>query len=205
MDEVSREWLRLLDGSPAERATGVERLHGLLVRIARREVHRRQTPVRGAELDDLAQQAATDATLAILSKLPTFRGESRFTTWAYKFVMLEVSNKLGRHYWRNPPAALGQEDWDRLPAGAGMDPGAQAEAAELVGAVRVAVETTLTERQRLVFVDIVLHGMPLDALAHKLGISRGAVYKTVWDARRKIRTYLVANHYLNDDVVLDAP
>ena len=204
MEAESREWLRLLDPSAADRSAGVERLHQLMVRVARSEVRRRQTPIGGTELDDIAQQAATDATMAILHKLPTFRGESRFTTWAYKFAMLEVSNKLGRHYWRDPPASLAQEDWDRLPAGSGVDPSTHAEAVELAAAVRVAVEKKLTDRQREVFVDIVLHGVPLDALAHKLGMSRNAVYKTVWDARRKIRDFLIANHYLTEHIELDA-
>jgi RNA polymerase sigma-70 factor, ECF subfamily len=204
VDAESREWLRQLDASAADRDTGVQRLHQLLLRVARSEVHRRQTPIGGTELDDIAQQAATDATMAILNKLPTFRGESRFTTWAYKFAMLEVSNKVGRHYWRDPPITLGREDWDRLPADSGIDPSRHAEAAELAAAVRVAVETKLTARQREVFVDIVLRDMPLDALAHKLGITRNAVYKTVWDARRKIRDFLIANHHLTEHVELDA-
>ena len=58
-------------------------------------------------------QAADDAMLAILAKLGDFRGESRFITWAYRFVMLEVSSKLGRHYWRNPPVALDAGQWER--------------------------------------------------------------------------------------------
>ena len=65
------------------------------------------------ELTDLAHQAADDAMLAILAKLAGFRGESRFMTWAYRFVMLEVSSKLGRHYWRDPPVALDAGQWKR--------------------------------------------------------------------------------------------
>ena len=55
--------------------------------------------IGGPELDDLAHQACADAMLAITAKLDQFRHESRFTTWAYRFVILEVSNKLGRHFW----------------------------------------------------------------------------------------------------------
>jgi RNA polymerase sigma-70 factor (ECF subfamily) len=78
----------------------------------------------GRELDDLAHQAAADAMLAILAKLGSFRGESRFTTWAYRFVVLEVSSKLGRHYWRRHPAEhLEAEDWDRLPDRLGVGSG----------------------------------------------------------------------------------
>ena len=66
-------------------------------------------------------QAAADALMDIIAKLGQFRGESRFTTWAYKFVIFEVSAKVGRHYWRHLGAAMAAEDWDRLPDRFGLD------------------------------------------------------------------------------------
>jgi RNA polymerase sigma-70 factor, ECF subfamily len=121
--------------------------HQLLLRIARNEVHRRgaQTPITGPELDDLAHQAAGDAMLAIGGKLDQFRGESRFTSWAYKFGIFEVSSKLARHFWLNLSAPMEAEDWDRLPDRFGLDPAA-AESRELIAALRLAVEDELTER-----------------------------------------------------------
>src|ERR1700741_3389099 len=88
----------------------------MLVRIAQGEAARRGPRLRitGPELDDLAYQAAADALVAITRKLGQFRGESRFTTWAYKFVIFEVSAKIGRHFWRHPVVPLDAEDWDRL-------------------------------------------------------------------------------------------
>jgi RNA polymerase sigma-70 factor (ECF subfamily) len=105
LDEESASWLRRLHAADGQRHAAERELHARLVRIALAEVRRRQarTAVTGPELDDLAHQAAGDAMLAILAKLGDFRGESRFITWAYRFVILEVSSKLGRHYWRNPP------------------------------------------------------------------------------------------------------
>lgn len=203
MDAESQEWLRLLHSSNPRRDSGIARLHEQLLRAAHSEVRRRHTRITGIELDDIAQQAASDATVAVLEKLATFRGESRFTTWAYKFVILEVANKLGRHYWRNPPVALQTEDWNRLPERFSVDPSQHAEAVELTAAIRRAVETTLTERQRQMFVDIVVKGIPLDALVIKLGVNRNAVYKAVFEARRKIREFLVANEYLTDHAALD--
>lgn len=203
MDADSREWLQLLHAANTQRDTGIARLREQLLRAAHREVRRRHTRFTGIELDDIAQQAASDATVAVLDKLATFRGESRFTTWAYKFVILEVANKLGRHYWRDPAVALPTEDWNRLPERFGVDPSQHAEAAELTAAIRRAVETTLTERQRQMFVDIVVNGIPLDALVAKLGVNRNAIYKAVFEARRKIREFLVANDYLTDHVALD--
>lgn len=195
-DDESAEWLRVLDRGAADHDVGLARLHERLLRSARAELHRRSTSVTGPELDDLAHQATGDAMLAILAKLGTFRGESRFTTWAYRFVVLEVSHKLGRHYWRTAPQALDEEQWDSLPDRLGVDPHQHAEARQLASVVRRAVDETLTEHQRAVFVAVVLEGVPLDALCARDGVSRSAVYKTVFDARRKIRAALVANGYL---------
>ena len=173
----------------------------MLVRAARREVARPgpHQQITGPELEDLAYQAAGDALLAIMQKIGQFRGESRFTTWAYKFVVFEVSAKIGRHFWRNPARSLDAEDWDRLPDRFGFDPARESEWRDLLGAVRRAVETELTPRQREVFVAIVLNDVPLDALVVKLGSNRNAIYKMLFDARRKLRADLVANGYLNDE------
>jgi RNA polymerase sigma-70 factor (ECF subfamily) len=201
LDDASAEWIRGLNGTGTVREAALARLHGLLVRVAVRELRRREagTWVPGRELDDLAHQAAGDAMLAILGKLHSFRGESRFTTWAYRFVILEVSSKLGRHYWRQHPADhLEAEDWDRLPDRLGADPGELAGRAELVKAVRQAVDETLTDHQRRLFVAVVLNEVPLDALVARLGTNRNAVYKAIFDARRKIRGFLVANGYLEE-------
>lgn len=191
----------MLGSTGPQRESALARLHDLLLRVAVHELRRREpmSGVGGAELDDLAHQAAADAMLAVLDKLDTFRGESRFTTWVYRFVVLEVSNKLGRHYWRRHPAAmLDSEDWDRLPDRFGVDPGAHAERVELIAAMRTAIDETLTDHQRGLFIALVVNGVPLDALIDRLGTSRGAVYKTIFDARRKIRAHLVANGYLDD-------
>jgi len=201
LDDASSEWICALNGTGAVREGALARLHAMLVRGAVRELRRREagTWISGLELDDLAHQAADDAMLAILGKLGTFRGESRFTTWAYRFVVLEVSGKLGRHYWRRHPAErLEAEEWARLPDRLGAGPGEDAEQAELVKAVRQAVEETLTEHQRRLFVAVVLNEVPLDALVARLGTNRNAIYKAVFDARRKIRGFLVANGYLED-------
>ena len=205
LDEESREWLTRLAGtgrdarSTAEREQALARLHDLLLRAARAELRRRSRPagVEGRERDDLAHQAADDALLAITGKLDRFRGDSRFTTWAYKFVIFEVSAKLGRHYWRNPPVQAADEAWERIPDRFGADPAQHAESRELARALRRAVAEALSDRQRRVFVAIIDDGIPLDALADELGSTRNALYKTMFDARRKIRAHLVAHGYLN--------
>jgi RNA polymerase sigma-70 factor (ECF subfamily) len=206
LDAESTRWVQALTGPGAAREAALARLHELLLRIARRELARRgpRLAVTGPELDDLAYQAAADALLAITGKVGQFRGESRFTTWAYKCVILEVSAKIGRHFWRHPAVPLGAEQWERLPDRFSFDPAREAEWRDLAAAVRRAVDTELTPRQREVFVAIVVNGVPLDALVVSLGSSRGAIYKVMFDARRKLRAVLAANGYLPDDSARDS-
>lgn len=198
MDRESAEWLRGLGATGAPKDAAVTELHALLLRIARAEVNRRRARLQlsGPELDDLAHQAAADALMAITSKLDQFRGESQFTTWAYKFVVLEVSTKIGRHFWRHPTVAMDTEDWERLPDRFGLDPARESEWHDLIAAVRRAVDDVLTEHQRRIFIAIVMAGVPLDTVALALGTNRNAIYKNMFDARRKIRARLAADGYL---------
>ena len=172
----------------------------MLLRAARAEVRRRSArrPIEGREQEDLAQQAADDAMVAIIGKLAQFRGESRFTTWAYKFVVLEVSAQLAGRFGRQPTVQIGDDAWDRIPDRFGIDPARHAESVELVEALRAAVARSLSERQRRVFVALVVDGVPLDALAAELGSTRNAIYKTMFDARRKVRAHLLAHGYLRE-------
>ncbi len=190
----------LAETGPRQEAA-LARLHELLVRIARAEAQRRGPRVRitGPELDDLACQAAADALMAITGKLGQFRGESRFTTWACKFAIFEVSAKIGRHFWRHPAVPLDAEDWNRLPDRFGFEPARESEWRDLLAALRGAVDDELTPRQREVFVAIVLNDVPLDTLVIKLGSNRNAIYKVLFDARRKLRAALVAGGYLGHD------
>jgi len=201
LDPQSVEWLQALAGTGEQREAALVRLHGLLVRIAQGEVRRRGPRLRitGPELDDLAHQAAADALVAITGKLGQFRGESRFTTWAYKFVIFEVSAKIGRHFWRHPSVPFDAEDWERLPGRFGFDPAQEAEWRDLLAALHRAVDEELTARQRRIFVALVLNGVPLDTLAIEMASNRNAIYKTMFDARRKLRAALAANGYLSDD------
>ena len=201
LDAESEEWPRVLACTGPRREEALARLHGLLVRVAQKEVARRAARLRitGPELDDLAYQAAADALVAITSKLGQFRGESRFTTWAYKFVVLEVSAKIGRHFWRHPAVRLDAEDWERLPDRFGFDPAREAEWRDLLAALHRAVDKELTARQRRIFAAIVLNNVPLDALVIELASNRNAIYQTLFDARRKLRAALAADGYIAED------
>ena len=136
--------------------------------------------------------------ISILRKLDTFRGESRFTTWAYKFVIFEVSNKVARHFWVNAPERLDTEQWERLPDQFGYSPEEAARSAELFDTIRATVDRELTAHQREVFVEVIVNCVPADALCEKLGTNRNAIYKTIYDARRKIHSSLVSRGYIEE-------
>jgi len=201
LDAEAAVWVEGLLGVGDIREAATVRLYELLLRVARAEVRRRGSKLRvtGAELDDLAYQAAADATVAVVAKVGEFRGDSRFTTWACKFAIFEVSSKIGRHFWQRPAVAMGEEDWDRLPNRLGVDPAREAEWRDVLGALRRAVDEDLTDHQRRIFVAIVVNGVPLDALVVELGSNRNAIYKTLFDARRKLRAALVTHGYIGDD------
>ncbi|HEX3541339.1 MAG TPA: sigma-70 family RNA polymerase sigma factor [Acidimicrobiales bacterium] len=202
VDADSVAWLEgLRSVGPMHDATTV-RLYELLLRVAKSEGRRRssaQLGIAGPELDDLAHQAAADAMVLVVAKAGEFRGESRFTTWACKFAIFEVSTKIGRHVWRHPTTSMDMEDWDRLPDRFGLDPAEASEWRALIAALRAAVDHDLTGHQRRIFIAIVLNGVPLDALVAELGSTRNAIYKALFDARRKLRASLVTNGYLAED------
>jgi RNA polymerase sigma-70 factor (ECF subfamily) len=181
-------WLHELR-DPATREVAAAQLHALLLRAARFEVARRRHSVghvRPGDVDDLAMQAADDALIAILAKLDTFRGASRFTTWAYKFVLLEAAVKMRRRAWQGREVTIDDAAWTRFAAVDGDD----LEARELLAAIAEAVPRCLTDHQRRVLTALALDGVPVDVLAERLDTTRGALYKTLHDARRRLRAEL---------------
>lgn len=194
------DWVAELRSGAANREDAVARLHELLLRAARSEARRRgpRLGIGGPELDDLAAEAASDSLLAILAKLEQFRGESRFLTWTYKFVVLEVAHKTTRHAWRRSAPLWDEDEWRALPDRFGFSPSEVVERREALVELRRGVQEDLTGHQRRVFEAIVLHGVPLDVVVEDLGSTRGAVYKTLFDARRKLRARLVAKGYMDD-------
>jgi RNA polymerase sigma factor (sigma-70 family) len=199
----NRVWVRDLSSSGDRRELASRRLYEVLLRAARVEVGRRAARLRlvGPELDDMAHQAAADALLAICGKVETFRGDCKFTTWAYKFVIFDVAAKVNRHFWQRAGVAFDDEDWERLPARLGIEPESHAESRDLMDAVHRAVDEKLTAKQRMVFVALVLNGMSTDVLADQLGATRNAIYKVMFDARRKLRTALVDAGYLPEQQI----
>src|SRR6478609_2768120 len=173
---------------PGAEAAVVE-LHALLLKAARFEVGRRRDSLphlRGGDHEDLAQQSADDALLAVLGKLGEFRGESRFTTWAYKFALLEAGVKMRRRAWQGREVPLEDEAWSVL-ADARRGVAHETETRDLIAALGEEIERSLSAHQRAVLVAVTLNDVPIDVLAERLGSTRGALYKTLHDARRKLR------------------
>ncbi len=193
----SRAWLNALQSTGPAYDQAVESLHALLLRAARFEVSRRRASlgyVRGEELDDVAVQAADDALMAVLAKLDGFRGESRFTTWAYKFALLEAGVRVRRRAWQEREVVLDSDSWTQF-AQPAAGPDADAEQAELLRALAGCIGDELTAHQRRVLVSLAIDGVPIDVLAERLGTTRGALYKTLHDARRKLRATLAARDF----------
>jgi RNA polymerase sigma-70 factor, ECF subfamily len=198
----SRWWLEALRGRGPEHERAVAELHGLLLRAARFEVGRRRAGlafVRGEELEDIALQAADDALVAVLAKLDTFGGRSRFTTWAYKFALLEAGVRLRRRAWQGREVVLDDAGWTRF-ADEAAAPQADVETSELISAVGTCIAEGLTPHQRRVLVALAIDGVPIDVLAERLGTTRGALYKTLHDARRRLRAALAEGGFPVEEI-----
>jgi len=195
--EETRAWITALRGPAGPRDQALAELHALLLRAARFELARRRSQLdhlAARDIEDLATEAADDALMAILRKLDSFRGTSRFTTWAYKFALLEAGVKARRRAWHGREIVIDEHAWPQLPD-AGRSAQQCLEAAEMLRALRSAVRSSLTPHQREVFSALALNGVPIDVLAERLNTTRGALYKTLHDARRKLRAALETAGY----------
>ena len=191
-DVESREWLHDLRSDGVAGDEAIARLHALLLRATRFEVARRRSTLphlRGDELADIATEAADDALMSVLERLDDFRGASSFTTWVYKFALLEAAVTLRKRAWQGREVPLEPESWSLIPS-AGLEPDAELEQSELLTTLQTAIADKLTPHQRRVLVALALNGVPIDVLADRLGTTRGALYKTLHDARRKLRRHL---------------
>jgi RNA polymerase sigma-70 factor (ECF subfamily) len=192
------DWVATLGGAGPERDEAMRLLHGLLLRAARCQVTRMRTtlgPVGAVVVDEIANQSADEAMMAVLGKLSTFEGRSRFSTWAYKFAVLQAATNVRKHAWRDRDVHL---DGLELLADRGGGPEQYAEAAELATVVRRAILTELSPHQRRILVALVVDEVPIDVLAERLGTNRNALYKTLHDARRKLRAHLHGTGHLTD-------
>lgn len=167
-DQGESVWRHDLTDPGAPGHAAQRNLHELLLRATRRQVWRlrHQLPGAGAsELEDLAQQSADDALVAVLRKLDTFEGRSRFSTWVYKFGVLHAGVAVRRQAWRHREVTLAETLTPTDPA---ASPTVLAEATELARAAERAITNDLTPHQRRVAIALIIEQVPIDVLAERL-------------------------------------
>jgi RNA polymerase sigma-70 factor (ECF subfamily) len=187
-DAEARAWLRALRSEGTERERAAAKLHAILLRAARFELHRRNVRREALTepLEDLVTQSADNALVAILAKLDDYRFESRFTTWAYKFAILEAAVLARRRAWQERELPVDPQSWTTV-VGQRFEQGDGTPALDRLKGVLQAINTELSPHQREVLTALVLADVPIDVLAERLNTTRGALYKTLHDARRKLR------------------
>ena len=159
----------------------------MLVRAARFELLRRGAwNGSGETVDELAAQGADNALAALLAKLDDYRFERRFTTWAYKFAILEAAMLARKRAWEERELPVDPQAWDGMPEST-RDLADDLRVREQLREVTRAIQADLSPHQREVLTALVLDGVPIDVLAERLNTTRGALYKTLHDARRKLR------------------
>ncbi|MDQ2897036.1 MAG: sigma-70 family RNA polymerase sigma factor [Actinomycetota bacterium] len=191
-DRESRVWLAQLRGDGLEHDAALVRLHALLLDEARYEMRRRTQALAhpsGPDLDDLALQAANDALLTVLRKLDQFRGDALFTTWARRFAQLEVPGKIRRRLGHTRETPTDPADWppERLTS---ADPQEHCEARELARTLAHLIAHDLTARQREVLLALTVEHVTVKHLAERMDSTPGALYKTLHDARGKLKRRL---------------
>ena len=195
MTAPDEDWVAELTATGPVRDDALRRLHALLLRAARFQVSRMsamRAAVGAAQVDDVINLAADEAMVAVLGKLATFEGRSRFTTWAYKFAVLQAAVELRRHAWshREVPLDAAPPLVEPRPS-----PDEYAEGAEFAAAVRDAIDRVLTPHQRRIALALIVDEVPIDVLADRLGTNRNALYKTLHDARGRLREHLAGQGY----------
>lgn len=205
---TNQEWLAALRGRDPDPAALTD-LRAYVMRAALFTLQRARHHVGhlgpGA-LSALAEDCAQEAVAAILQSLDTFRGDSKFTTWVYTFAVNTALLAARRERWGSvsldaildgteTTSAIDDRD---VPA----DPERRALQAEAMGVVRECLETQLSARQQQLLRAVVFEGIPLDEIVRRWGSNRNALYKMLHDARRKLKSHLVARG-LDVDEILD--
>jgi RNA polymerase sigma-70 factor (ECF subfamily) len=193
--EAGEDWVAALTSDGPVREDALRRLHALLLRGARFQVFRMsamRAAVGAAQVEDIINLAADEAMVAVLGKLSTFEGRSRFTTWAYKFAVLQAAVELRRQAWsqREVPLDAAPPLVEPRPS-----PDQYAEGAEFAAAARDAIDRVLTPHQRRIALALIVDEVPIDVLAERLGTNRNALYKTLHDARGRLRAHLAGLGY----------
>jgi RNA polymerase sigma-70 factor (ECF subfamily) len=191
-ERTNQEWLDELRGSG--QGDALEDLRALLVRGLRYALADR-SGVTEADLEDFGQ----DALLKILAGLDSFRGESRFTTWAHKIAVNVAFSELRRRRWRDVSLqdliAQHEDEGDFVPAvltDVAPTPEQRTTQQMMLETVQRIIVEELTDRQRTAMVAVMMGGMPLEEVARRMGSNRNALYKLLHDARRRLKKRVLA-------------
>ncbi len=197
------EWIAALTSADADPA--LADLRALLVRGLGNALLRGGN-VTEPDLEDFAQ----DALLKILNGLDSFRGESRFTTWAQKIAVRVAYTELRRKRWQDwslERVVEGEEGDARgdftplLLADDAPDPETQAVRDTLLEVVQQTIATRLTERQRTAMMAVMVEGVPMEEVAVRMGSNRNALYKLMHDARSRLKKELLASGYSSEEIL----
>jgi RNA polymerase sigma-70 factor (ECF subfamily) len=195
---TNAEWLSALRSEGQAQAAALSDLRAYVLRAALYALHRSRGGLQDlapSDVEHLAEDCAQDALSAILGHLDQFRGESRFTTWAYAFAVNAALVAARRERWRRVPLdrLLDSPDLAErfgLAGDPSSDPQRRVLQGEILAAIRRGIETHLTRRQREALTAIVFDEVPLDELARHWGSNRNALYKLLHDARRRLKAHL---------------
>ena len=188
------EWLVALAGAGEARESALADLRQILVAGLRRGLGAWLDP-HSDQLAALAEEASQEALVRILDRLDTFEGRSRFTTWAYKVAIRIALTELRRKQWKDVSldqmlASGTDEDREMAVIDPGLGPEASVEQQDMLRRIGEILREELTERQLAVMEAVALRGVPMEALAQKMGVERNALYKTMHDARLKLKRRL---------------
>lgn len=198
LDVEDRRWVDGLAAGGVHRERTCHELHAVLLRAAKFEVAQRRIThqIGGADVDDIACQAASDALLVVIRKADEFRGDSSFITWATRFVGFEVRAKLRQYASCHRTVGIGPEH-DELLVQPNSDPYVHAAAQDLVDAIRSVVKDRFSANQRRVFVGLLTCDVTPAELGSQMGLNANAVYQVAFRARHCLRGQLRANGFLD--------
>ncbi len=212
IERTNEQWLAELTGPPDVQAPALEDLRSRLQRGIYYYLSRERSDLANLsnqELTQMAEDLAQDATLRVIENLESFRGDSRFTTWATKIAVRVAISDLRRARYKDFSLDDLTADGDLMPGTASavnssVPPGPEdaTERADVMAKISRSLEEALTERQYQALTAVALQGVPLEIVAEQMGTNRNALYKLLHDARRKLRSHLEAqglstNYMLN--------